>query len=511
MPENDFEKQVQQLFGDMKLKPSDAVWSRVHERITREKKRRRVLLWLPLLLLLSAGGIYLITGDNKRSAEGSLQELHANAGGAATTGTANKSGQNMGSNNASSERTGTAATSSLPSSTADDAGTGANTGTPLPADTKLEGKAEKNDVQRKPQGRSLEGNIPGIGISKQGGNSRSGVKRGTGSIVDNNINKTNKGATATTGDAEADLNEISARPATGIQQNVDGYKGLKEIESEKTLKHFANAPIISSNKPVVKLAKRKSWEWGISGQAGASTVGKGLSGVFSNGLFEKSQYNYAASPVTSPDLSFLGNQNNYLAAAPPPASAIKTGMAWNAGGFGKWYIKDRLALTFGAEYSLYTTSREVGSMVVPQYNLNGASQDVNARFAAYYTGGNGVNYTNKYHFVQVPLGIQWQVNKGIKLPLQVDAGLALAYLVNTNAVHYRSNTGVYYEDKSLFNKLQTGLYAGFSVKLFQHTERPLYIGPLVQYNLSNTTKSSTGLKQNFMYAGLKIQWVLWKN
>jgi len=50
MPENDFEKQVQQLFSDMKLKPSDAVWPKVRERI-KEKKRRRVLVWLPLLLL----------------------------------------------------------------------------------------------------------------------------------------------------------------------------------------------------------------------------------------------------------------------------------------------------------------------------------------------------------------------------------------------------------------------------------------------------------------------------
>ena len=65
MPENDFEKNVQQLFDGLKLKPSDEVWAHVHSRLQKDKRRRRFILWVPsLLLLLGAGGYWIIKQEN---------------------------------------------------------------------------------------------------------------------------------------------------------------------------------------------------------------------------------------------------------------------------------------------------------------------------------------------------------------------------------------------------------------------------------------------------------------
>lgn len=65
MPENDFEKQVQQLFNDMRLKPSDAVWPKVSNRIRKGKSRRRAFVWLPLaLLLMGTGGYWLLQNND---------------------------------------------------------------------------------------------------------------------------------------------------------------------------------------------------------------------------------------------------------------------------------------------------------------------------------------------------------------------------------------------------------------------------------------------------------------
>lgn len=64
MPENDFEKQVQQLFDELRLKPSAEVWPKVSSRIRNEKGRKRAFIWLPLaLLLLGSGGYWLLQNN----------------------------------------------------------------------------------------------------------------------------------------------------------------------------------------------------------------------------------------------------------------------------------------------------------------------------------------------------------------------------------------------------------------------------------------------------------------
>lgn len=522
MPENEFEKQVQQIFGEMRLKPSEAVWSKVQERVSRDKKRRRILVWLPAALLLLGGGMYWTLSTNTSLQKNNQEsEVVANAD--------NKAGA-AGSNSASPqaadlEKNSKAATSQTPRASnlqeqnseneSAERSVDANTDqTQLPVTAAGKQSSNKNKNATADSFNNEPGAVvnakPGkntAGVKNKSTNSKSSDKNASpGDFNSDNENPIDKQENSTAGNT---INE-SATPVSGTYQFVDGYEGLKNVDGEKELNKFD----AKSNKPVIKLAKRKSWEWGVTAQAGISTVGKGLSNVFKNGLFEKTEsldYMQYATPST-PNNNFLGSQGNYVAAAPPPASAVKVGKAWNVGAFGKWHVKERLALTFGAEYNLYTTNREVGNIVDQQYNPvtnSNVSPDANARFAAYYTGTDGVNYTNRYHFVQVPVGIQWQLNRGVTLPpIQFDAGLTFAYLVNTNAVHYRG--GVYYEDKSLFNKFQTGLYTGFSVKLFQHTQRPLYVGPVAQYNLSGLGKPSSGLKQNFVYAGLKMQLVLFK-
>jgi cytoskeletal protein RodZ len=61
MSDHDFEKQVQQKLGELKLRPSDAVWMEVEKNI-RDKKRRRRFLWLwsaALLVALTTSGVVL--------------------------------------------------------------------------------------------------------------------------------------------------------------------------------------------------------------------------------------------------------------------------------------------------------------------------------------------------------------------------------------------------------------------------------------------------------------------
>ena len=78
MPENDFEKQVQQLFDELRLKPSAEVWPKVSSRIRPEKGRRKVLIWLPLTLFLligAGGGYWLLQSHNTGIASGGSAKI----------------------------------------------------------------------------------------------------------------------------------------------------------------------------------------------------------------------------------------------------------------------------------------------------------------------------------------------------------------------------------------------------------------------------------------------------
>src|SRR4051812_29977865 len=56
--QNEFEKQVREKMKELNLVPSAPVWDRVEEQIRQKKDRRRAIIWLPLLGLLLAGGIW---------------------------------------------------------------------------------------------------------------------------------------------------------------------------------------------------------------------------------------------------------------------------------------------------------------------------------------------------------------------------------------------------------------------------------------------------------------------
>ena len=64
MQENEFEKQVQQKMDELKLHPSDAVWTKIEAQIKKEKRRRWMLIFLPVILIGSLYGGYVLLNRN---------------------------------------------------------------------------------------------------------------------------------------------------------------------------------------------------------------------------------------------------------------------------------------------------------------------------------------------------------------------------------------------------------------------------------------------------------------
>lgn len=493
MPENDFEKQVQQSFEELRIKPSEEVWSKVYNRIQKDKYRKRTLFWIPAaLLLLSAGGYWMkqITGNSQGS------EIPVKS----TAGIKNDT-------ESSSSKTKYPATNPL-------------TGNSI-SKTEKQDAAENETINTDHSvgGKPLIFSDLGSDATASNGQQHS-VKPPVTNRALANTKQPTPAVQLPVPDQTGSKKELFINrdvnpdfaPAAAVTQSVlINTTSLPDVETEKKL-HSIQQPLTIAEKAgntTVKLFPKKRWEFGIVGTAGASQVSNGFWGFLGNNGAEKSIPGNL-STVSNDYLGFIGGQSNYLAALPPPASEIKAGFGWQAGAFAKKFVNPKLAITSGLNYHYASTNRSVGYVINNNTLPISNAGNISARYAGYYSGDNSINYTSRYHFLEVPVGVQWQINKNGQLPLQLNGGISLGYLVNTNAIHYHDKTGAYYEDKALFNKMQGSAYAGISTTVFERSKRPLYVGPVIQYNFTNLLKPSAGLQQNLMYAGLKAEWVLWK-
>ena len=65
--QNEFEKQVQQKMEELDLVPSAPVWQKIEAQIRQKKDRRRLILWIPMLLILLLGGTWWLSQTNEKS------------------------------------------------------------------------------------------------------------------------------------------------------------------------------------------------------------------------------------------------------------------------------------------------------------------------------------------------------------------------------------------------------------------------------------------------------------
>lgn len=482
MPENDFEKQVQQLFDELKLKPSAAVWPKLSARIRKEKNRRRGFIWIPLaFLLLGSGGYWLLHSDGDHS---SVHHFPQPAGTSANDEENAIKAQSLQQNN------------------------------PVTTDNK------QNTDNTVSSGIAL--NTDGSGSdSPASENVQSSGKPPVTLQAPRNVRRPYQPAVQLPAPENTGNNNTVTTPVVAVRQTIllkkwvlpemVYGKRVEGISAADLSKSRQDAGIGKTNIPV-QLAKKKSWEWGIVGGAGTSMVSDGFPGLGkkSHTAASPDMNNMPNTPNRLPNSGFFTTQNTLGAVLPSPASPVKNNMAWQAGGFVKRKMNARLAVTGGLQYHYASTNREVGRDI-SSYGLSlNTMNQVNASYGGYYMGNEYVNYTNRYHFFEMPAGVEWQLNKSAKLPLLINGGVALSYLVNTTALHYHPQTGSYYKDKALYNKIQTGIYAGASFEFFAKSRNPLYGGPVMQYNVTNLLKPSLNLGQHLVFVGLKAEWVLGK-
>ncbi|HEV3221380.1 MAG TPA: porin family protein [Puia sp.] len=466
MHENNFEKQVQEKMDQLGFDPSDRVWVAVDKEINKEKKRRKpfFILFFFSGLVLAGGGIYFGTIKNSPGnivAGQQQKQKRENQDKQSATKIQNSRLQVTGLNGKTINENDQKATKNLKSKQSRE---------PVIIKSTKENSRPINtkDID-KGNNKKPEKNIIVLRIDKD------------------NIEETNQ----TRGKTETEKSGY---------YNTDSSikKSMTVAENKKAKDSVAALKTASLEK---KKTKSSLWKIGFNGGTGISNLNQNL--------FKQSNVTGLYYNPTS-----VNGGSGVPAPAPVPLSSeINPGFSFSVGVFVNRYLSKRISISAGLNYHYYSTHINTGypvdsSIIVynPAYYWGNSTVPQAYAINRYYQNGNSHSYTNQYHFIELPVTADFQLNKSLKLPLFWEAGISVSFLLSSNALNFDPNGNLYYQNAQLFNKLQlngaTAIMIGFPIN-----NNELRLGPQLQYGLSGLLKAGSGNPQHLLYTGLKISFI----
>src|SRR4030095_3467155 len=203
--------------------------------------------------------------------------------------------------------------------------------------------------------------------------------------------------------------EVKQPEVKPVESKIDSAKlVIGKQEKNDTIKSDTLLKTDPTKDPALQIVKKdssaKKWKWGVY-------VTPGISSLSDNDIsFGGSNFADAfANPVGSGT------------ASPPPVrqkpSDIKAGFAFQAGAFAQRKLSSRTSLSLGLQYGYYSNVLHIGKMR-NSFIGNAQLSAVRNRNASqvYNAGGDTMKYTNHYHFIELPILFQWQLNKNKAKP-----------------------------------------------------------------------------------------------
>jgi hypothetical protein len=473
MHDSEFEKQVQQKMQELKFAPAPAVWTRVQADLQKKKRRRPAILWF-LLAGLLVGGSWILytalpatTGQTQSASQPANIPQQQNAG-APQGKIAQK--ENLTTNEAVVENK-TIAKLSHDKSFIEKP----TTTRPVHASETSTGSPVINPPTQQPVVTSPQQTIAG--------NTNAAPKNNQPADKKQPAEPVQKEPAETT----ARSNEAPVNPAP-LERGEEAKVEDKATQKDKPATEQDNKAVaMKNNKQKNAAAVKNNWQWGITAGVGISDLGRQL-----------------FKPATVADFS----TGNFGSNVPGPNSPSRTpaevsaGLAWHAGGYVARNFGKKLGVKLGLNYELYSNNIRVGSQVNSARLVN---QGTDMRMVEeYFTTGNSTSYNNKYHFVSVPITLQWKMYDRARHGIVWENGVNVSRLVNSTALHFDGITGTYYKDDALFKKTQLMLSSAVLFTLKTKSKVQLYAGPHVQYGISNLVTNNAGSDRHLRYAGLKL-------
>lgn len=499
MPENEFEKKVSSELQELKFKPSETVWMKVEERI-RKKKRRRVFIILFLLAGLALLGYWQrddLFGEKKEGIVKTgtpLQEKNNTVNDNAqntpeetkTTTETQKLKPEISDKNAKKEKEESITNSSreaenkitdtkvLPKTTIDKKDFAENKNL-------NETKEKQTEIKPAPKKEIIE-TKDDLSISTI--NDHVPLKDSTKAI----LTQSN------------DIKQNEEQIIKPIENKIDSIKldttaKKEEIKKDSLVKKIDSlSKVVSVDSPVVNLPKRsfdKKWNLGIEFNPGVSSFNENFLSLNMN----KMAADYNASPGSG---SGSGN------VAPADPSKRHAGFAFQIGAFAKKQFTQRTGVSLGLRYAYYSDNIHIGNRRNNASNILSQFLDAQGANQAYGAAGDTSQFTNHYHFIELPVNYVLTLNKNDSHPLKLQVGLKIGRMIGSSVLVYDTvANGIYYKSDKYFNKTQFGFSASLNWTVINKQKFQWTLGPVFDIHFNSLLNSPFEDRNYLFFTGLR--------
>ncbi len=495
MPENNFEKRVQQKMEELKLSPSAEVWEEVEKRIRKEKKRRRIIFWFFLFGALLVGGTgWWIIEENKKQTSPDNPVVQTIAD--------KKIGETTSSAEIETKNKTTAEIKSDSSYKKGEQKTQVHQ-TNNPVITKTETvlhkkefvttQTKRNKEKEEVARNSFSDVLENISIRKEKSVLPVTTKPIEQITVQKKIKVDSITKTGKTVNADASGN---AKDSSVSDKSIVSGRSTTIPERENPI--LADSLVIKNTEAVVRKKiskpKKNKWEFGITGMLGSSKKSKAVS------IFSRSS---DALNSQSSSGSQAGNPTPRIQPAAPGS-----GFSGELGAYVKRKLNARTGLSIGLNFASYSTTQLTGAFVDSSRVFS--SSRYSSSVQDFYRSGSAATYKNHYYYLQIPFSFHWQINKSTRMPLIFQNGLSFGIFTGSDALIYNSASNVFYKDNKSFNKIQLSYQSGLYARMFNRIKKPLTVGILYNYQLSRLQKVNINGGNHLSSFGLQLGWLLKK-
>ncbi|HLZ88628.1 MAG TPA: hypothetical protein VKQ52_15340 [Puia sp.] len=497
-----FEKGVQQKMEGLQFIPSESVWANIEKAVANRRRRRTAFyFWrvaIPAGIMLAGATALLYHPSRPVAGLSPATKPFPAAPSAATPVTAS---------NGATTKTMTPASTAHQPATAFEAAT-AHTVTPasiLPstASTAAPTRSARSHLRSSHPGTPATGGTTPTEPAENATTNRTSAGKTPATTDITAISATGKTAhtanTPATGNTAADANTPAGTNTPGLANTTRtrfSYRptlaGLRHASSIQAAK-------LSTKRTIIGLSAiqktQRPWEAGFVGGGGISRLNRlNVTQPMSSAAASFVNITTAAYTATA------GTNKNYV-------SDVRPGASFLAGIYLQKAFSSRWTINLGMNLHYYSTMISVGEPVstyVPlTVSLIAPTAQASSQATTAYTAGNRNVVTNRYYFMELPVNIQYTLNKSRILPLFLQGGFSLSRLMASDALFYNSHSGVYYRDASVLQKTQFNVSSALMAGLPFHGIR-IQVGPEIQYGLTPLINNKSLGDQHFLYTGIRL-------
>jgi hypothetical protein len=304
--------------------------------------------------------------------------------------------------------------------------------------------------------------------------------------------------------------EVSAKEVYIIEPNQTNEGVRTPLADFKSLEHISNIDIsFTINNPVLaKYYNRLEQEYLINPNI-TPHQGKWYAGFSFSPTINYRTFGY--DPTNVNGVKVVGNYRYVYGLTEDSRNTTDKAITSYSIGFdfgrrigSRWYVNS------GLHYAQYGEQIQICAVDHQNPNYSGAEfLDQQPLYESFKTEDTEQNipYTNRYSYVEVPIGVNYDALIFDKSKISINAGIHLQKLDHVNALVYDFNTDYYYwitSKEEVFRMYGVGMSAGFTVSQFVGERLEMFINPHFKTNLNSTFKQPYPVSQNQYSTGLRI-------